>query len=487
MSGAPSGTRDDGTRADGTFGERYRRAFHTYLGSGDEAHVAPAYELSREAVGGHLSLLELAEAHREAVAEGVLPERDAERQALLAERAADFLRESLATFEIAHRGYLEVQEVARLEHEHARQLQSVAEVSVALNAALPVADVIELVTAEARHVLGARSARTHLELPGAQPRRTITATSGEAPTAGDGAGSDASVLRASLTGRRGLVVGDIEVFGADQVDAGAEAILVQLAQVASAAIGNAQLYGFEREIAETLQQSLLPQTLPRIEGLDVDGRYCAAGDGMVVGGDFYDVFKTNGTALGIAIGDVCGKGPHAAALTALVRYTLRAAALWERRPERVMAMLNEAILDQRTDHRFCTAVYGQLHRSTDGGARVDFVTCGHPLPLVRRAGGAVETVGSHSTVLGVVPDPRLHVDTVTLAPGDLMLLFTDGATEVRRHGREVFGLPQLGALLGEIGEVSAAKAAERVEDAVLNASGGPPRDDIAVVAIKIPA
>lgn len=291
---AVTGTRDDGTRADGTFADRYRRAFLRYLESGDELHVTPAYELSREAVGGHLSLLELAEAHRRAVAEGVLPEREPIRQTLLAERAADFLRESLATFEIAHRGYLEVQEVARLEHEHARQLQSVAEVSVALNAALPVADVIDLVTAEARHVLGGRSARAHLELPGS-PRRVLTATSGEPPEDGQSA---PNALRASLTGRRGLVVGEIEVFGIEDADPGAEAILIQLAQVASAAIGNAQIYGLEREIAETLQQSLLPQRLPRIEGLDVEARYCPAGDGVVVGGDFYDVFRTNGTAWG---------------------------------------------------------------------------------------------------------------------------------------------------------------------------------------------
>lgn len=477
-------TRDDGARTDGSFGDRYRRAFLRYLVSGNEADVTPAYELSREAVGGHLSLLELAEAHRRAVAEGVLPERDAQQRALLAERAADFLRESLATFEIAHRGYLEVQEVARLEHEHARQLQSVAEVSVALNAALPVADVIDLVTAEARHVLGGRSARAHLELPGAQPRRTLTATSGDVPS--EEAQASQSVLRASLTGRRGLVVGEIEVFGVEDADPGAEAILVQLAQVASAAIGNAQIYGLEREIAETLQRSLLPQRLPKIDGLDVEARYCAAGDGMVVGGDFYDVFRTNGTAWGLAIGDVCGKGPHAAALTALVRYTLRAAALWEHRPERVMAMLNEAILDQRADHRFCTAIYGQLALRPEGGARVDFVTAGHPLPLVRRAGGEVEAVGTHSTVLGVVPDPQLHTDTVELAPGDLLVMYTDGVTEVRKRGREVFGVDQLRALLGEIGDVSAAKAAERVEDAVLNASGGPPRDDLAVVVVRIP-
>lgn len=466
------------------FASRYRRAFGVYLASGDDAHLAAAYELSREAVGGRLSLLELAEAHRAAVASGVLPEPDQARRALLAERAADFLRESLASFEIAHRGYLEVQEVARVEHEHARQLQTVAEVSVALNSALPVADVIELVTAEARNVLGGRSARAHLELPGMHPRRTLTASSGETPPQDDRA---PGTLRASLTGRRGLVVGELEVFGCEDTDQASEAILIQLAQVASAAIANAQLYGLEREIAETLQRSLLPQTLPRIDGLEVEARYCAAGDGMLVGGDFYDVFRTNGTAWGIAIGDVCGKGPQAAALTALVRYTLRAAALWERRPERVMAMLNEAILDQRSDHRFCTALFGQLHRLDDGGARVDFVTAGHPLPLVRRAGGAVEEAGTYSTVLGVVPDPRLTADSVVLAPGDLMLLYTDGVTEVRRRGREVFGVEQLKALLAETGDLSAAKTAERIEDAVLNASGGPPRDDLAVLAVRIPA
>lgn len=463
------------------FGERYRAAFETYLDSGDETHLAPAYELGRAAVGRELSLLELAEAHQGALEHGVLPEPDPERRAMLARRGAEFVRESLAAFEIAHRGYLEVQEIARIEHEHARQLQSVAEVSVALNASLPVEDILDLVTAEARHVLDAQYAQSHVELPGSG--RRLTASSGSEPA--DGATRERT-LRAGLVGQRGLALGAIEVIGAPDPDAGAEAILIQLAQVASAAITNAQLYGLEREIAETLQRSLLPQSLPRIDGLDIDARYCAAGDGMVVGGDFYDVFRTNGTAWGVAIGDVCGKGPHAAALTALVRYTLRAAALWERHPDRVMAMLNAAILDQRSDYRFCTALYGQLQQQPDGGAEIEFVTCGHPLPIVVRADGGVETVGEYSTVLGVVPDPRIHVDTVRLAPGDLLILHTDGVTEVRRRGREVFGHEQLLSLLGGLTGMSAAKAAERVEDAVLNASGGPPRDDLAVVAIRIP-
>jgi serine phosphatase RsbU (regulator of sigma subunit) len=485
---APRGIeRDERTRAGEGFAERYRHAFLAYVASGAEADLTPAYDLSREAVGGHLSLLTLAEAHRAALAEGVLSEHEPVRQRQAAERAADFLRESLATFEIAHRSYLEVKEVARIEHEHARQLQSIAEVSVALNASLPVADILELVTAEARQLLGARYARARLDprsAAGMSAIPALDATSGEAPPT---SAEEAVRLRAGLYGRHGLAIGELEVFAPEEPDAGDEAILVQLAHVASAAIRNAQLYGAEREIAETLQRSLLPRRLPRIEGLDLEARYCAAGDGNVVGGDFYDVFRTRrGDAWGIAIGDVCGKGPEAAALTALVRYTLRAAALWEQRPERVMELLNSAILEQRSDYRFCTALYGHLVHE-DGGARAELVNCGHPLPLVVRSGGAVESVGSHGTLLGVVPDPDLHLDTVTLAPGDLLLLFTDGVTEVRRGGREVFGLAQLHALVAELGGISAAKAAERIEDAVLNACGGPPRDDLAVIAIRLPA
>jgi hypothetical protein len=483
VTGAHGGIPQQGEAAVHAFDERYQQAFETYLCSGDETHLAPAYDLGRSAVGDQLSLLELAEAHRRALERFVLGEADADRRSLLAERGADFLRESLAAFEIAHRGFLEVQEVARIEHEHARQLQSVAEVSVALNASLPVEDVLDLVTAEARHVLDGAYAHAYVELPGSGQR--LTAASGAQPAPGSAAARE-QPLHAGLVGQRGAALGAIEVLGAQDPDTGAEAILIQLAQVASAAITNAQLYGHEREIAETLQRSLLPQRLPRIDGLDIDARYCAAGDGMVVGGDFYDVFRTNGTAWGVAIGDVCGKGPHAAALTALVRYTLRAAALWESRPERVMAMLNAAILDQRSDYRFCTALYGQLTLQDDGSALVDFVTCGHPLPIVVRADGTVENVGTHSTVLGVVHDPRIHADTTRLAPGDLLILHTDGVTEVRRRGREVFGHEQLMTLVASLPGLSAAKAAERVEDAVLHASGGPPRDDLAVLAIRIP-
>jgi serine phosphatase RsbU (regulator of sigma subunit) len=489
VSAPPRTDGPEGVRTD-SFAERYRRHFLAYLESGDEADVAPAYELSREAVAEGLSLLELHDVHRRAASEVVLPEPDPERRLALAERAADFLRESLATFEIASRGYVEVQETARAEHEHARQLQAIAEASIALGASLEVADILQLVTAEARRVLGAEHAQVRLDGPPSLAQRPLAASAGERPDAG-GAGSRR--LHVNLTGRRGIAIGELEVTlpsGEDvagRAAAGAEAILVQLAQIASAAIENARLYGLEREIAATLQHSLLPQRLPAIEGLDLAARYTAAGDGVLVGGDFYDVFPTDVATWGVAIGDVCGKGPHAAALTALVRYTLRAAAIWERRPEQVMRLLNEAIIEQRDDHRFCTAFYGELGSEASGELRLDFVSCGHPPPLVARSGRRVEAIGTPSSLLGVVPDPVLRRETLLLGPGDLLVLYTDGAIEVRQAGREVFALPELRALVGELAGLPAATVVAEIEQAVLRASSGPPRDDLAVLALRVPA
>jgi serine phosphatase RsbU (regulator of sigma subunit) len=482
---APARTDDSGGARSETFAERYRQLFLAYLASGDEADVAPAYELSRAAVAEGTGLLALEEVHRGALADVVLPEPDAGVRAQLAERAADFLRESLATFEIASRGYVEVQETARIESEHARQLQAIAEASIALGASLEVGEILALLSSEARRVLGAAYAVAQLDRTAAPGRRPLAASAGQRPADG----TAGRRLRASLTGRRGVPIGELEVVGPAASDAGGgglEAILVQLAQIASAAIENARLYALEREIAETLQRSLLPQRLPQIDGVDLAARYCAAGDGVVVGGDFYDVFPTNGSTWGIAVGDVCGKGPQAAALTALVRYTLRAAAIWERRPEQVMRLLNEAIIEQRDDHRFCTAFYGELRREASGALRLDFVSCGHPPPLVVRPGQRVEAVGTPSSLLGVVPDPVLRRETLVLGSGDLLLLYTDGAIEVRRDGREVFGLPHLRALAGELAGLPAGAVVARVEQAVLQASSGPPRDDPPVLALRVP-
>ena len=130
------------------------------------------------------------------------------------------------------------------------------------------------------------------------------------------------------------------------------------------------------------------------------------------------------------MGDVCGKGPDAAAVTALARYTLRAAAMRERLPSRSLGLLNEALLRQRDDRRFCTVAYAYLEPLAEG-ARVGFASGGHPLPLLLRADGTVEAVGEPGTLLGVVPDPNFEDRSLSLGPGDALVFYTDGVIEGR--------------------------------------------------------
>jgi sigma-B regulation protein RsbU (phosphoserine phosphatase) len=153
-------------------------------------------------------------------------------------------------------------------------------------------------------------------------------------------------------------------------------------------------HGAERaELARTLQESLLPPRLPEIPGLRVAARYVAGGTGAEVLGDFYDVFPSVRTSWGLVVGDVCGKGVPAAKSTALARYTLRAEAHRHGRPSLILAALNQALLDWLTDDpRFLSAIYATV-RPTPAGASVQVSSAGHPLALVRRGDGRVQTFG----------------------------------------------------------------------------------------------
>ncbi len=212
---------------------------------------------------------------------------------------------------------------------------------------------------------------------------------------------------------------------------GADLELAQeLARRCAISVDNARLYTERAYIARTLQQSLLPVELPEIPGIESAARYRPTGDGNDVGGDFYDLFATGGRGWTVVMGDVCGKGPDAAAVTALARYTLRAAAMRERVPSRSLRILNEALLRQRDDRRFCTVAYAYLE-TLGVGARVGLATGGHPLPLHLHADGRVEPVGAPGTLLGVVPDPDLEDRAVVLEPGDALIFYTDGVIEGR--------------------------------------------------------
>ncbi|MFN2617824.1 MAG: SpoIIE family protein phosphatase [Thermoleophilaceae bacterium] len=260
-------------------------------------------------------------------------------------------------------------------------------------------------------------------------------------------------------------------------------LVEELARRCATAIENARLYSERAYIARTLQESLLPAELPHIPGLDTAARFRAAGEGTEVGGDFYDLFQTGRRGWTVVVGDVCGKGPDAAAVTALARYTLRAAAMRERLPSRSLRILNEALLRQRTDRRFCTVAYAYLERA-NGSTRIGFASGGHPLPLLLRQDGEVSSFGVFGTLLGVVPDPSLEDCADELTAGDALVFYTDGVTEARGEGG-MLGEEQLAEVVASCAGLKADAIAARVEEAALGAQDGSPTDDIAVVVLRV--
>ena len=295
-----------------------------------------------------------------------------------------------------------------------------------------------------------------------------------------------SGCRAPLIARDGTEIGRIDVAGkADGEFAPAdEHVLEDLARIASLAIENARLEERERQIARTLQDSLLPRELPVIEGLEVGARFLAGGEGTTVGGDLYDLFPIE-DEWALVVGDVCGKGAEAAALTGMVRYTLRAESVHHSSPCAVLSLLNDAIIRQLGDGRFCTVLHGRVSVG-DGRARLVLASAGHPPPLVLRAGGRVETVPAGGPLLGVVP-AVVHPDViVTLGPGDALVCFTDGVTEGRGPDG-MFGDERLAELLRASAGLDAGAIVDRIVDVAVEYQGGRSQDDLAVLALRVPS
>jgi PAS domain S-box-containing protein len=257
----------------------------------------------------------------------------------------------------------------------------------------------------------------------------------------------------------------------------------ELARRCATAIDNARLFAERAYIARTLQQSLLPAELPDIPGIEAAARFRPTGEGNEVGGDFYDLFESGGRGWTVVMGDVCGKGPDAAAVTALARYTLRAAAMRERLPSRSLGLLNEALLRQRDDRRFCTVAYAYLEPRAEG-ARIGFASGGHPLPLLLRADGSVQPVGEPGTLLGVVSDPTFEDRSLSLSPGDALVFYTDGVIE-GRGGNSSLDENGLARLVAACAGAGADAIAAQVEDAAVEAQDGSPRDDIAVLVLRV--
>ncbi|MEU0808416.1 SpoIIE family protein phosphatase [Streptomyces sp. NPDC005970] len=258
-----------------------------------------------------------------------------------------------------------------------------------------------------------------------------------------------------------------------------------LSRRAALALDNARLYSERTAISQSLQRSLLPPELPDVSGVEVEVIYRAAGEGNEVGGDFYDLFPISDGAYGFAIGDVCGTGPEAAAVTGLARHALRLLAREGFGGPAVLERLNAAILDEGARSRFLTLLYGELWPQEDGSALLKVVCAGHPLPLRLRQDGTVEAAAEPQPLLGVMDDLELYEQTVTLAPGDVLLCVTDGVTE-RREGSRMLGDDGLIDVLTTCTGLTAGAVASRVLRAVERFAAQPPSDDMAILAMRVP-
>jgi hypothetical protein len=260
---------------------------------------------------------------------------------------------------------------------------------------------------------------------------------------------------------------------------------------AGGAISAAGLYREQVDTTAILQADLLPPELPQPDGVELVGSYQAAKEALRIGGDFYDVYGPTeaGPDTVIALGDVCGKGPEAAVLTGKIRQTLRALRLVEADPERMLRVLNTALLESGRQHRFVTMVVGAISRGDHGRVRLTLATGGHPPPLVLRLDGTVEAVPASGTLIGAVPHITVRPATVDLAPGETCLLYSDGLTEARGgpSGHEQYGEDRLRDALAGCHGLIAPAAVERIRQLVSDWVHGGTRDDIAMLAVRAPS
>jgi PAS domain S-box-containing protein len=258
-------------------------------------------------------------------------------------------------------------------------------------------------------------------------------------------------------------------------------LMEELGRRAGVAVANARVHAARSHIATTLQRSLLPPRLPVIPGLEIAARFRAAGVAAEVGGDFYDLFPAEDGWM-IVIGDVTGKGPGAAAITSLARYTMRTAAMYERTPEKVLGRLNEVLLSDPERRQLCTAV--ALHIAPDGDAvRLRVACAGHPAPYLLRPGHDPEPAGPTGTLLGAFDDVSWEAAKVDLHKGESIVLYTDGVTDTRGEA-ERFGQDRLKELLARCVSLAPDDVASSIDAALLEFEEGPQRDDVALLVLR---
>ncbi|MFJ9847548.1 SpoIIE family protein phosphatase [Kitasatospora sp. NPDC101155] len=270
------------------------------------------------------------------------------------------------------------------------------------------------------------------------------------------------------------------------LDCHAVALAEELARRAASSADNARQFTDRVRLACDLQAGLLPPELPDIPGATVAASYHPAGEGLDVGGDFYDVFPLSDGRWALMIGDVCGRGALAAATTGIVRHSARTAARLLNDPAGVVAAVNDALTDQAVgEERFVSLVYGEL-RHTASHLALTLIRAGHVPPVVRRADGTVEEVAQPGLLLGIGPAADSSPCSVDLYPGDSLILVTDGITEARSTSGELFGEDRVAHALSALRSSSPTADAilESVSTAVAAFAADATHDDQAVLVLS---
>ncbi len=296
--------------------------------------------------------------------------------------------------------------------------------------------------------------------------------------------SSMTVPLATATGR---VLGALTLVSAESGRVYGESdvqLAMEIARRAGVAVDNARLYARAEHAARTLQQSLLPPVLPPLPFADLASYYAPLGrDAELIGGDFYDVFPLSDRSWCLVIGDVSGKGVDAGALTAATRWTFRSAMSRCGEPGTAIRELNDALLQQQWDGRFVT-VLAVVAEPTDDGVLLRYASGGHPAPIVFRGDAPAEVVPIEGRLVGLLPSDDLPTREISLAPGDALVLYTDGFSEARQADR-MFGEE---GMLATLDAVPAGAGADELVKTLTGgvAAFGEQADDMALLVLALP-
>jgi serine phosphatase RsbU (regulator of sigma subunit) len=289
-----------------------------------------------------------------------------------------------------------------------------------------------------------------------------------------------SVIIVPITAASGQPIGAISFINAESGRVFSEGDLElceELGRRAGIAVENARLYTERSLIAHTLQRALLPPALPTIPGFSLSALYRPAGEENWVGGDFYDAFAVRDGWVAV-VGDVAGRGAKAASLTAFARHVFRTASQLHDDPLDGIAYLNRQLYE-RPGSALCTLCCVHL-RPRGADAEATIACAGHPLPYAVRQAGAAEPVGRWGQMLGAWTEGSWPRTTTTLAPGDVLVLYTDGVTDAT-GAEDRFGDERLQATLAESRDAD--DALRRLADGLADFETGEQADDTAALAI----